>query len=298
MPNAVLDAASWEAGFNYAGTGTLTALDYSRSTIADGISEGTASETTNVLSSDAKQNWVLYGTPTKVPAVRKVAIPAGGSTVDWDGSGTKTGTVSVNLNALSPTVAGCGPIANPSAFPNSPDLPETLKSYSDWDKISLVFVPDGDSQDGVTQRVSQPFINKNTQELKPVFLQSIQDEVLRIQFVPPPNPDGSSKFNPGSTVPLKFNLKDKNGISIPNAVVTLVAEKGSTTIIGSTPFVYSPATAQYKYEWITPPGASGIGEWTLKYIVNYHSTNPTLPESVLLGPFATGPYTLKITGTK
>ena len=50
-----------------------------------------------------------YGTPTKVPAVRKVAIPAGGSTVDWDGSGKKTGTVSVNLNALSPTVAGCGP---------------------------------------------------------------------------------------------------------------------------------------------------------------------------------------------
>ena len=28
MPNAVLDAASWEAGFNYAGTGILTALDY------------------------------------------------------------------------------------------------------------------------------------------------------------------------------------------------------------------------------------------------------------------------------
>ena len=183
-----------------------------------------------LLAPDAKQNWVLYGTPTKVPAVRKVSIPAAGATIDWDGSGTKAGTVSVDLNALSPTVAGCGPIANPTAFPISPDLPQSLKSYSDWDKVNLVFVPDGDSQDGVTQRVSQPFINKNTQELKPVFLQSIQDVALQIQFSPPPNPDGSSKFNPGSTVPLKFNLKDKNGISIPNAVVTLVAEKGSTTI--------------------------------------------------------------------
>ena len=206
--------------------------------------------------------------------------------------------MSVDLNALSPTVAGCGPIANPSAFPNSPDLPQSLKSYSDWDKVNLVFVPDGDSQDGVTQRVSQPFINKNTQELKPVFLQSIQDVALQIQFVPPPNPDGSSTFKTGSTVPLKFNLRDKNGISIPNAVVTLVAEKGSGTIVGSTPFVYSPATAQYKYEWITPKAASAVGEWTLKYILNYHSTNPALPESVLLGPFSTGPYTLKITGTK
>src|SRR5207249_206747 len=119
-------------------------------------------------------------------------------TVDWDGSGTKTGTVSVDLNALSPTVAGCGSIANPSAYPNSPDLPQTLKSYNDWGQINLVFVPDGDSQDGVTQRVSQPFINKNTQELKPVFLQSIRDVVLQMEFIPPPNTDGSSTFNTGS----------------------------------------------------------------------------------------------------
>ena len=185
--------------------------------------------------------------------------------------------MSVDLNALSPTVAGCGPIANPSAFPNSPDLPQSLKSYSDWDKVNLVFVPDGDSQDGVTQRVSQPFINKNTQELKPVFLQSIQDVALQIQFVPPPNPDGSSTFKTGSTVPLKFNLKDKNGISIPNAVVTLVAEKGSGTIVGSTPFVYSPATAQYKYEWITPKGGIGGRRMDSKVYpkLPQHESSPT-----------------------
>ena len=195
-------------------------------------------------------------------------------------------------------MAGCGPIANPSTFPLTPDLPQTLKSYSDWDKVNLVFVPDGDSQDGITQRVSQPFINKNTQELKPVFLQSIEEVVNQISFIPPPNPDGSTTFNTGSNVPLKFRLTDKDGISISNAVVRLVAEKGPTTIVGSTPFAYDSATRQYKYEWNTPSGASAKGEWTLKYIMNYQSTNPALPESVLLGPFATGPYTLKITGVK
>ena len=79
-------------------------------------------------------------------------------------------------------------------------------------------------------------------------------------------------FNTGSNVPLKFRLTDKDGISIANAVVRLVAEKGSTIIVGSTPFVYDSATGQYKYEWNTPSGASAKGEWTLKYIMNYQST--------------------------
>ena len=56
-----------------------------------------------MTASDGKQYWIEYGTPTKVPAVRKVLS---GSTVDWDGSGTKSGTPSVDLNSLSPTVAG------------------------------------------------------------------------------------------------------------------------------------------------------------------------------------------------
>ena len=99
------------------------------------------------------------------------------------------------------------------------------------------------------------------------------------------------KFNTGSTVPLKFNLKDKNGNSIPNAVVTLV-QKRFKTIVCSTPL--SIPLRQYEYQWITPKGASAVGEWTLKYILNYHSTNPALPESdVTIGPFATGPYYTK-----
>ena len=93
----------------------------------------------------------------------------------------------------------------------------------------MVFTPDGDAQDGVTQKVSKPFVNPNTRELKPVFLQSVQDVANQIQFIPPPNPDGSTTFNTGSTVPLKFLLKDKNGNPIANAAVTLVTQKGTVT---------------------------------------------------------------------
>lgn len=78
-----------------------------------------------------------------------------------------SGTPSVDLNMLSPTVAGCGPVNTPTAFPNSPDVPQLLtnKGFNDWNKLNLVFTPDGDAQDGVTQKVSKPFVNPNTREL-------------------------------------------------------------------------------------------------------------------------------------
>ena len=71
MPNAILDAASWEASFNWRGSGAQTSLDYSRATLPD-LAEGIAPESTVMTASDGKQYWIEYGTPTKVPAVRKV----------------------------------------------------------------------------------------------------------------------------------------------------------------------------------------------------------------------------------
>ena len=149
----------------------------------------------------------------------------------------------------------------------------------------------------MTQKVSQPFVNPNTRELKPVFLQLIQDEVNQITFIPPPNTDGSSTFNTGSSVPLKFLLKDKNGNPVANAAVTLVTQKGTgnPTVQPGT-FAYDPATTQYKYVWSTRTPDSGV--FMLSYIINYGSTNPSLPQTLLQGPNAQGPYTLKITGVK
>ena len=151
----------------------------------------------------------------------------------------------------------------------------------------------------MTQKVSKPFVNPNTRELQPVFLKSVQDVANQIQFIPPPNPDGSTTFNTGSTVPLKFLLKDKNGNPIANAAVTLVTQKG-TAMPTAQPgtFTYDPATTQYKYIWNTIPGNAGVGIWALSYIMNYGSTNPALPPTLLQGPNAQGAYTLTITGVK
>jgi len=324
IPNAVLDSTSWESSFNWRGTGAQTSLDYARATMPD-LSEGSPSapgisETTVMTSSDGKQYYVMYGTtkytvvpvdtqhPAGIattvgtPAVGKVLVPltvspsVTGTTVDWDGSGgTPSGVRDVDINGLAPTVGGCNALA-PATTTSSG---ETSKSYSDWDKLNLVFVPDADAQDGVTQKVSQPFVNPNTRELSPIFLKTIEDEVNQITFIPPPNPDGSTTFNTGSAVPLKFLLKDKNGNPIDNAAVTLVTQKGTAnpTVQPGT-FAYDPVTTQYKYVWNTPSGNAGVAVWTLSYIMNYGSTNPSLPQTLLKGPNAVGPYTLKITGVK
>ena len=165
--------------------------------------------------------------------------------------------------------------------------------------MNLVFTPDGDAQDGVTQKVSKPFVNPNTRELKPVFLQSIQDVANQIHFIPPPNPDGSTTFNTGSSIPLKFLIKDKNGNPIANGSSDLVNAEGYVTHrYSSGTFTYDPATTQYKYTWNTIPGNAGAGVWTLSYIINYGRTNPALPPTLLQGPNAQGAYTLKITGVK
>ena len=58
------------------------------------FSETIAPESTNVMTaSDGKQYWIEYGTPTKVPAVRKGIDTSAGATVDWDGSGGMSGTL-------------------------------------------------------------------------------------------------------------------------------------------------------------------------------------------------------------
>ena len=90
----------------------------------------------------------------------------------------------------------------------------------------MVFTPDGDAQDGVTQKVSKPFVNPNTQKLNQSSCKSVQDVANQIQFIPPPNPDRFTTFNTGSTVPLKFLIKDKNGNPIANGAVTLLTQKG------------------------------------------------------------------------
>ena len=111
-------------------------------------------------------------------------------------------------------------------FQIAPPLLLTQASYTDWDKINMVFTPVTASQDGVVPRVDLPNINPNTNELKPRFLLHIQEAVNQLTLIPPPNPDGSTVFNTGSSVPLKFLLKDKNGNPVANAACDLHRSEG------------------------------------------------------------------------
>ncbi len=331
VPNALISASEWFSGGNY-GTQAgvkMTSLDFQRTNwpAAADVFENTINEGTTLTPTDGKLYNIVWGTPGAVNTNPTDGIPDGyvSGYVNKQNSGTQINfnlasgiqaavSVSVDTDALITTtgtkIGGCGTITNPAPFvpyPNNPNIPERLASKSDWDKISMTFLPQPTSRDGAapTPRNSLPFINPNTRELPPVFLQAIQSAVSQVEFIPPPNPDGSSTFNTGSTVPMKFRLKDLDGNPVTNAVVTMVAEKGAIRVVGSTPFVYDPVANVYKFEWSTtvnagfPSGNAGKGEWTIKYIENYLSVNPALPEHVLEGPFSNdGSYTYKITGVK
>ena len=91
----------------------------------------------------------------------------------------------------------------------------------------------------------------------------------------PVNPDGSSIFKLGSTVPVKFTLKDTSGAPIATAVANLTLAKVTNEIDGTfveatstaaattgTLFRYDPTGQQYIFNL----GTSGLskGTWTLK----------------------------------
>ena len=174
-----------------------------------------------------------------------------------------------DINALGSKVAGCGPLS-----------PETEKSYNDWNEINLVFLQDSQSQDGVTRTISDPF--SGLLEVTPAFAIETRTKAsaLQVQFIPPPNTDGSTTFNIGANVPAKFSLKGTDNQPIRNAKVTFVAEKGTTRIVGL--FTYNLAKDIYQFDWKTPATAQARGQWTISYFKDYQTPNQVL----LQGPEA------------
>jgi hypothetical protein len=285
MPNAVFTRSLWESGFNYGASGVQTALDYARTTApppvagVSSISEGGPDENAGMAAANGRPYKFLY------LRTNDQAVKLGDTSNPFDFSGS-VGSVAGDLNNIGSVVAGCGPTAG-----------QTLKSYNDWNEVDLVFLTttNVDSQDGLYPG-DEPNIRANTRELAPPFLQAVKEKAAdTIEFIPPPKTDGSSVSNTGSTIPMKFRLKDIDGNFVRDAVVTFVAKKGSTTIVGSTPFVYDLATEKYQFDWVSPR-AQAKGVWQILYLQNYLTANEILlqgPEAAAAGVQYSFTLTLK-----
>jgi hypothetical protein len=210
---------------------------------------------------------------------------------DFSGEGSYTTNVAWDINNVGSVIGGCGPSTG-----------QTLNSNNDWNSVNLVFLIDagGDSQDGLTGSESKPNIG-NGKEMSPPFLKAVHDKAAdSIEFIPPPSTDGSSVSNAGSSIPMKFRLKDIDGNFVSDAKVTFVVQKVSapqTNFVGPIPsFVYDFPSQKYQYTWSSPSGATAKGVWAISYIQDYGTPNQILlqgPEAKAAGATYTFTLTLK-----
>ena len=205
MPSSGLfDQTSWESGFNYgASSGARTALDYSRFgspthifpatytggsayTVPDLTESLALSEVVGLTSSDGKSSSIVYGTPTAAAGstAHKVVTPP--AAINWnnDADSIDTG-VSQDVNKL---ITNTG-VSVPGCNTDTPG--QVLKSYNDWVNLNLVFLPNAQSQRGTTLPQSTA---AQEREAPPVFYQALSIENKQVEFIPPPNLDGTKQL--------------------------------------------------------------------------------------------------------
>lgn len=98
-------------------------------------------------------------------------------------------------------------------------------------------------------------------------------------FLPPINNDGSSIFKLGSTVPVKFQLRDVNGNFISTAVAKIFVSKVSNNVVGTdleasstsaattgNLFRYDPTGNQYIFNLSTKSLTKGT--WQIKVVID------------------------------
>ena len=256
-------------------------LDYSATTTPQQNEGAGLSQAAGLAPVDLKKYHVIY----QKTNLGKVIVDTAKSGIDFNGDGHTDDVIPstrTDINALASPVAGCGPQSG-----------EIENSYNDWNEINLVFLPDPDSVDGVTKAASDPYTG--VIEVTPTFKAEIKAKAFdqRVIFAPYPNTDGTSTFKVGSDVPFVFVLLDKNNKFIKNAMVTFVAEKGPTKIVGS--FHTDLKNLLYHFNWMTPNTVQAKGQWTISYFKDYQTPN----QALLQGPQAQasgGLFTLKITG--
>ncbi len=81
--------------------------------------------------------------------------------------------------------------------------------------------------------------------------------------MPPIKPDGSGVYKQGSTIPVKFQLRDTNGAFITNAVANLFVAKVSSGIEGTQVVALSTSKSdagnQFRYDAISNQYVFNLG---------------------------------------
>jgi hypothetical protein len=263
-------------GYLATSTWESNALDYSHTALAP-ISPGTSttptlSEPTGLASSIA--NTLIYGTPDKTT---KSKIAATGSNVDWNGDGTiESNSVFEDIKNFG--ITGC----------NTAGSGYTTKSFDDWDNLIYNFRSTASS--GLDGTYPPPSL---LPEITPTIFKVQQAQANQFAGVLPPLSNTGTQCSPsnacnvGSTIPVKFQLKDVNGNFVTTAQVTFTAQQINPTtgapignlIVGPIPsFTYSAKTNQYQYNWKT----SGLNKGT--YVIDLFVDYKKSTQSLLVGP--------------
>ncbi|VVC05269.1 Uncharacterised protein [uncultured archaeon] len=232
-------------------SGTLGALDETKLQEFQKLTASSPAPTIvwNTLKADAS------GKTYRIDAAND---PAG---LDWDGSGTITAspnTVSVDVNNFG--VTGC-----------AASLPETIASYpykdhNDWANLNY------NLRTGLSNSFDGVAAGGGTTLHTPSPAEPTADEVKTATLLssvykgnnPPPNQDGTSDFNMGQTIPLKFALYKSDGVTLITYSTIGHAEyttDGKTFTRITPDFALDSTGTFYQLNWQTNKNQFSVGQY-------------------------------------
>lgn len=218
---------------------------------------------------NSQANVIVYGTPYLTPSTRAATLTPTWSGIDWNGISGVSGTVFKDINNLG--IASCI-----ESIGNTPGGDGQIhKSMDEWNNLQYYFLNDGDGRDGFPS----PELREPETELTGEMVKNLTKQTNEFSgLLDPINSNGTSSFIVGTTVPVKFQLRDAIGKFIENANVTFSADRINGSIPGSnlsssipgsneTLFDYNGSNHTYKYDWQT----SGLqeGTWAIRCVLDF-----------------------------
>lgn len=290
-PTTVHVSASDAAGNTATGTFTVTVVDTTRPTITAPAAISVEGNATGGVTG------VALGTPTvsdivdPAPTVTNNApalFPLGQTTVTWtatDASGnyaTATQVVTV-VDTTRPTITAVGSltviVGSPSSALPSPTVVDLVDPSPTVTNNAPAFFPPGNTLVTWTATdASDNFATATTTVTAHYAFGGIRQPI---------NSNGSSIFRLGSTVPVKFQLRDANGNFVTNAVAQIFLARVTGEVFGEEKdavstsnattgnlFRYDSTDNQYIFNW----GTRGLstGTWQIRIVLDDGSIHTVL----------------------